>query len=198
MPDQDRWHSRVEQAGSFGDGDRLAGVLLERVCVAPARAAHAGQRKGDDPPALQQEWRDEAPPVRMRRESVQQQEPGLASFTPDEHLDFGALDLEMGSLRRLRERSVEPRRRNWPALDGRASGRSVTLLDARGVMIDGAELGLDHRCPLEVVTDGEFVGHAHAAVQLDGRLADELRRPCRSAPWLPKPPVCARAPGGRA
>ena len=31
-----------------------------------------------------------------------------------------------------------------------------------------------HRRPLEVVADRHLVGHAHAAVQLDGVLADEV------------------------
>src|ERR1700761_9569415 len=42
------------------------------------------------------------------------------------------------------------------------------------VVVGVAELGLDHAGALIVVADGHLVGHAHAAVQLDGVLADEL------------------------
>lgn len=42
------------------------------------------------------------------------------------------------------------------------------------VEVDVAELLADHGEAFEVVADVEFVGHAHAAVDLDGVLADEL------------------------
>ncbi len=45
---------------------------------------------------------------------------------------------------------------------------------AAQVPVGVAELALDHRHALEEVADIEFVGHAHAAVNLDGVLADEL------------------------
>ena len=120
MPDHDRRDRRLEQAGGLGHGHRLTRVLLERVRLAPTRTTHAGQREGDDATTLREQGREEAPPVGMRRESMQQQQSGTTAFTPGEHLDFGTLDLEMGSLRSLRERSVEPRRRDGSALDDRA------------------------------------------------------------------------------
>src|SRR5665213_649535 len=46
-------------------------------------------------------------------------------------------------------------------------------LVARQVVIHRAELGLDQRRALEVMADRHFLGHAHAAVELDGVLADE-------------------------
>ena len=48
---------------------------------------------------------------------------------------------------------------------------------SRYVHIRGTELVLDGREPFEVVTDREFLGHAHPAVQLNGVLPDESRRP---------------------
>lgn len=36
-----------------------------------------------------------------------------------------------------------------------------------------AELDIDRQNPLEIVTDIQFVTHSHAAVKLDGLLADE-------------------------
>src|SRR5690606_20695502 len=45
---------------------------------------------------------------------------------------------------------------------------------AAEVPVGVAELAFDHGDALEVVADIEFVGHAHAAVDLHGVLADEL------------------------
>ena len=44
------------------------------------------------------------------------------------------------------------------------------------VMIDITEHGIDHGEALEVVTDIEFLGHAHATMQLHRILADETSR----------------------
>ena len=63
--------------------------------------------------------------------------------------------------------------------DGRpaiSSGRlpcSGSVCVALQVEVHIAELGVDHGQALEVVTDAEFVGHAHATMQLHGLLAHE-------------------------
>ena len=43
-------------------------------------------------------------------------------------------------------------------------------------MVDGAELAFDHCGALEVVAHGQLIGHAHAAMDLDRGLANELGR----------------------
>jgi len=58
------------------------------------------------------------------------------------------------------------------------------------LVIEGAELGVDQRQPLEVVTDIELVSHAHAPVKLHGLLANEatvLTPPAFSIYTVPKP-----------
>src|ERR1700750_1916761 len=46
------------------------------------------------------------------------------------------------------------------------------ILVTAQVMVGGAEQRGQHGGALEVVADGQLVGHAHAAVQLDGLFAD--------------------------
>ena len=46
----------------------------------------------------------------------------------------------------------------------------------RGQMMIGiAQLGLDHCEAHEVMADRQFIGHAHAAMQLNGGLTDKFR-----------------------
>src|SRR5579859_5372444 len=68
-----------------------------------------------------------------------------------------------------------PRHIERPRESAGASGRRVERqgLVALEVVVDVAKLALDDGGALEVVADGHLVGHAHAAVQLDGVLAHE-------------------------
>ena len=47
--------------------------------------------------------------------------------------------------------------------------------EAAAVVIGVAEQRVDHGQALEIMADGELVGHAHAAMQLHRRLADQAR-----------------------
>ena len=55
-------------------------------------------------------------------------------------------------------------------------GKSRLRHEAPQVMVGVAQRQFDHGQALEVVRGRQFVGHAHAAVQLDRLLADELHR----------------------
>src|SRR6218665_3247618 len=58
-----------------------------------------------------------------------------------------------------------------------SDSRETGLADeSTSVEVGVAQRHLNGGQPLEIMGDGHFVGHAHAAVHLDGLLADELQR----------------------
>jgi hypothetical protein len=87
-------HRRLGQAGVGGHGQDLARPDVERVVVAAAAVAVAGQVQGQHPPVAGQQRGDVVPPVGVGAAAVDQHQAAWAGLTPGQVGDGRALDVD--------------------------------------------------------------------------------------------------------
>src|SRR5665811_1388850 len=99
---------RTRAALGMCDGDRFRGPGFERIVVAAAAVAMAGEIESNDSVIRAEVWPDVVPPASMGRAAVNEDKARRARSSPGAVGDTYAADLRLTAVIRLRDRVGEP------------------------------------------------------------------------------------------